>query len=928
MLYRDLQTQWELALDPAPCSCDTPPSEFPMTMSLPGTTAQQAIGRYYTGRADGFLTEKYPYEGQIWLRLRVTLSEEELCSAHCFLTLERTRMTRLFVNGKFIGSENSLCTPHVYDLSGKLTPETELILCIKNTDYPVPGGHMTSPDTQTNWIGVTGEVSLTFYQEIYISDLQAYPDAAKRRVTLRGILHGTDLIKGELVSYPHACRESSAPYHIPWPVILQADAEGRFFTHFTFPEHVPLWDEAEGRTVTVFLDLPNGEFGAVTFGLRDFRACGDHFELNGVPVMLRGKHDGMVFPIEGAAPTDTEAWLERFQLLRRWGINHMRFHTCCPPEAAFEAADRAGFFLEPELPFWGTLDAPGGEKYDKAQQDYLIREGLRICKAFANHPSFCMLSLGNELWGSPERLGEIIDTLRAADPRPLYTQGSNNFQHMPLQIPQEDFWTGVRTGKGRLIRGSFATCDAPIGRLQTHAPSTSWDYEEYLAHGTSAQDAAAETGETEIEIQYGTGVKKVRAARTDILYPTVPVVSHEVGQYNVYPDFGEITGYTGVVEARNFEIFRERLEAAGMGDQAEEFFRCSGYLARDCYKAEIEAAMRTPSLAGFQLLDLQDFPGQGTALVGMLNARMENKGLISETDWRAFCGDLVPLALFDSFVLTAGADFTFRCAVRNSRPVLKVQPYRVTLHCGTRLLAEMTGEIPADTFGLNVLSGCTVRIPADYAGDAEIVFAIPGEEIVNRWALTVFPPVSPLPEPSVPVVTTLADAMPLLERGEAVLLLPETVKQAIPGFYCADFWNYHMFNMISRSMDKEPPVGTMGLCMDTAHPVVRAMYGKGYTTPQWYEPLTHADCAVLDAFPAGFRPIVQMIDNVERNHRLGLIFECAVGTGHLLVCTVRFHEKPDDPAMHALYTALVQYAQSKDFAPDTQIDPQMLMNLF
>ena len=219
----------------------------------------------------------------------------------------------------------------------------------------------------------------------------------------------------------------------------------------------------------------------------------------------------MAFPLTGAAPTDIDAWLDVLQRAKDWGLNHIRFHTCCPPEAAFDAADTLGIFMEPELPFWGTVDAPGGEKYDPEGQAYLIREGLRICRAFGNHPSFCMFSLGNELWGSKERLGEIIEILRAADPRPLYTQGSNNFQHMPLQLPQEDFWTGVRTGKGRLIRCSFADCDAPIGRMQTHAPAADWDYESYLAPQETDRAAECAGGTAEIEIQYGTGVRRVKA---------------------------------------------------------------------------------------------------------------------------------------------------------------------------------------------------------------------------------------------------------------------------------------------------------------------------------------------------------------------------------------------------------------------------------
>lgn len=919
---------WQLCLDPSPIQYTAPPAVFPLTMQLPGTTAQQQIGTYNTARETGFLTEKYPFEGQIWLRKTIRLPDEALKMPHCFLHLERTRMTRLWVNGRYIGSENSLCTPHIYDISGLLKPETEFVICIKNIEYPVAGGHMTSPDTQTNWIGITGNIQLQFHESVYLSDVQVYPDAAARQVTVKGILHGAQSVTAKLTAtqspYP-SC--GGASYHVPEQLTLHADENGVFTAKIPLPENVPLWSEYCPAITALFFELPNGERTYAEFGLRDFKACGDHFELNGVPTMLRGKHDGMIFPLTGAAPTDMDAWCRVMQQLREWGINHMRFHTCCPPEAAFAAADACGIFLEPELPFWGTVDAPDSEKYDAAAQEYLIREGLRICKAFGNHPSFCMFSLGNELWGSKDRLGAIIDTLRAADPRPLYTQGSNNFQHMPLQIPQEDFWTGVRTGKGRLIRGSFADCDAPLGRMQTHAPATDWDYEEYLVPQDKNAAVSAENGEQTIDIQYGTGVKRVTAEAQDApLYPTAPVVTHEIGQYNCFPDFDEIPRYTGVLEARNFEIFRERLEAAGMGAQAKEFFMSAGNFSRDCYKNEIEAAMRSPHIAGFQLLDLQDFTGQGTALVGMLNALLENKGFIEPDEWRGFCGDLVPLVRFESYVLEAGQIFSCRYAVRSSRPNLPRQPFRVTFSCGGKLFAESVGELPENETGVIDLGGGGFRIRPDCIGNAEIVFSLPESDIKNTWKLTVLPPVSPVPE--VRTVHSFTEAEPFLQQGERVLLLPDEITEKVEGFYCTDFWNYHMFKIISESVGRKVPVGTMGLCIDGTHPIARAMFSENYSTPQWYSAVMHSDCAVLDDAPAGYRPIVQTIDNVERCHRLGMIFETACGTGKLLVCTVRFADAPDDLSMNRLHHAIADYLQSDAFAPEEQLSPELLLRLF
>lgn len=915
---------WQLFMDAEPCVYSEPPAEYPLTMTLPGTTAQQKLGAENPVHETGFLTELYPFRGQLWLKKILHISETDLQAQRCLLYLERTRMTQLWINGQYAGSEQSLCTPHVYDISGLLTPETEIVLCIRNTGYPVPGGHMTSPDTQTNWIGVTGRMELQFSSGTQISDLRVYPDAAAHRIRVTGRMDPPEpqIAETRIMQNPYP-QCGGWHFTVPKGVLLAPDASGEFSAEILLPPDAPQWSEQAPVLLAVDFELPQGEIAFAEFGLRDFKACGDHFELNGKPVMLRGRHDAMTFPLTGAAPTSLEMWLRYFQCMQTWGINHIRFHTCCPPEAAFAAADLAGIFLEPELPFWGTVDAEGGEKYDAVGQAYLLREGRRICDAFGNHPSFVMLSLGNELWGSTERLGEMLDTLRAHDPRPLYTQGSNNFQFTPQELPQEDFWVGVRTGRHRLLRGSYADCDAPLGRIQMAAPSASWDYSAALQPAEADISAA----EAEITVQHGTGVAHVKAAAQQQFNPTKPVITHEIGQYNIYPDYRELPKYTGVLAPRNLGVFRERLVQAGMGEQAADFFRCSGKLARDCYKSELEAVMRTPQIAGFQLLDLQDFPGQGTALVGMLNAFLESKGLIEPAAWRAFCGDLVPLAIFDSYVQESGSIFHCRYAIRSSRPEIPAQPFRVTFTVGDSLLAETVGEIPASGAGLIDLGGGGFRIPEKCIGNAKLTFELPESDICNTWELTILPPAAPVTEEIV-TVRSFTEAEPHLQRGEAVLLIPAQITDKIRGFYCTDFWNYPMFRSISESMGRQVPVGTMGLCIDKTHPVARALFSDDYSTPQWYSIVTHADCAVLDDAPNGYRPAVQMIDNVERNHRLGLLFETAVGGGRLFVCTARLTECPEDPCMNRLHHAIAAYMQSDAFAPAETLSAGLLRKLF
>ncbi|WP_139903075.1 glycoside hydrolase family 2 TIM barrel-domain containing protein [Clostridium thermarum] len=271
---------------------------------------------------------------------------------------------------------------------------------------------------------------------------------------------------------------------------------------------------------------------------------------------MRGKHDGLIFPKTGFAPTTVEEWLKVLSISKSYGINHYRFHTCCPPETAFVAADILGIYMQPELPFWGTMTDESYENHNAVEQEYLIAEGLAMLKTYGNHPSFAMMSLGNELWGSKERMAEILRLYKSIDNRHLYTQGSNNFQFTPVILEEDDFFSGVRFSRNRLIRGSYAMCDAPLGHVQVCEPSTMKSYDENIVPTEIEIDKTSvkAAGET-IEIQFGTGTKKVEAISSDVgLIPKVPVVSHEIGQYQTYPNFDEISKYTGPLKAGSFYI--------------------------------------------------------------------------------------------------------------------------------------------------------------------------------------------------------------------------------------------------------------------------------------------------------------------------------------------------------------------------------------
>ena len=885
------QNIWAFGLSTQPLAHDCALSD---TITLPSTVSQMKKSPFNTDRTPANLTDPYFFEGYALYRTTVTLTPDENCDY--VLHLERTRTTQVWVNGIFFGTRNSLVGAHRYDITSALhAGENTIAILVDNVTCPVPGGHMTSKDTQTNWLGITGELTLQKLAKTRVENLRIAPDAAASSITVTGVVLGG---KAKLCA--------SVPGYEP----ISIEAEGDFSFTYALPG-ATLW--SEHTPVTYELTLTCGQdVVKTTFGLRSFSTNGRKLLLNDRRIFLRGKHDGLIFPLTGAAPTDKEGWLKVMHVARDHGINHYRFHTCCPPEAAFAAADELGIYTSPEIPFWGTIT----DEVTDAQA-YLLEEGRRILDSFGNHPSFMAMSLGNELWGSKERVNAILGEYRAYDPRHMYTQGSNNFQFTPVIMENEDYFVGVRFSRDRLFRGSYAMCDAPQGHIQTAAPNSSYDYDEMIVP-TNLTASAAASGK--VEIQFGEGVKVVDAdGGEEPLLPNKPVVSHEIGQYFMYPDYSEIDRYTGVLKARNLEIFLERMEKAGLLPLADDYFRASGRFAAECYKHELEAALRSCELSGFQILDLQDFSGQGTALVGVCNALMESKGVISPAEWRTFCNDVVIMGCLDRFVFRSGETVTMpvKLYAYSAQPVID-PVVTVTLGNDTYTL-RAKGSYQGGVFTLGSIS---MTMPAvESAAHAALILTC--GSVNNAYDLWLFADAAPAA-----CVTDWAEAKARLAKGEKVFFMPENISEerSIEGTYCTDFWNYPMFNSISLSMNRATPVGTLGLLIDETHPALAAFPTKKYSTAQWYDVVTDSRAVKLDGL--GLASIVRTMDNCERNHDLATIFEAKVGEGSLLCCTAHLDRKTDSPACSKLLESLAAYASSDTFAPAQSIPVEKLDELF
>lgn len=981
----DLSGIWEFKLDEDKLGLQEPVI-FDDTIQLPGSTSLAKKGKPNRARETYFLTEVHKFEGYAWYRkeVKLPLKKSELKGKHFYLTLERTRISYVWVDGEFAGVQDSLVAKHVYDLTGLVKSANPVItVMVSNVDYAIGGGHMTSQDTQTNWNGILGEISLEVCDEVRISHASAYCDYKNKTAVIGTTIESfakkdkkaqvtvsADLcrLKPSLFALDSDCSiwEEIATKHqadktdmellesyldikknaveaLEESVVL-SEGTNELELKLQLPSNAKKWDEEEPWLYRIKLSCGDS-YKYIWFGYREFKAVGDHFEINGRKTFLRGRHQGMLFPLSGFAPMNVTGWLKDFKIVKNWGLNHERCHTCTPPEAAFLAADLLGFYFQPELPFWGTWLGENDEKYNEAEaaQDFLTVEGFNILEEYAGHPSFVMMSMGNELWGNPEALNELMGSYKAVRPDILYTQGSNNFQWMPNIQPNDDFFSGVRFSIERQIRGSYAQCDAPLGHVQKGRPSTDWNYDAAINPVEAGKGKVASADGT-IEIQYGTGVKRVKLGEAaEELIPEIPVVSHEIGQYFMYPNYDEIREYKGVLQARNLEVFQERLDDVSLYHRDKWYFRSSGELAIACYKEELEAALRSEKLAGFQMLDLQDFTGQGTALVGPLNSLMQNKGHIEPAEWRNFCAGTVVLGEFASYVVNNGAKFDLGVKLAYySKKKIKAASVKVTLT--DRYDGEVAAEAEIETGkleknGLHNLGKITLVIPdkktpESYCLQLELV-SEEGVLAANSYTLWSYPKAKKNKIPKdVVVAHSMQELMNSVDEGKPILyyLAPEKNSRSMPAAYCADFWNYPMFKSISESMNKTLPVGTLGTLILRGHPALADFPCESYTTPQWFDIIERSRVTNLNGI--GLRSIVTVIDNCERNDNLGIVFEFEVMDGkkgpcHVVVCSSPLEDliaEGNAPAA-ALEKSILKYLASGSYLCEVRTNACALRRL-
>ncbi|OJU22693.1 MAG: glycoside hydrolase family 2 [Sphingobacteriales bacterium 41-5] len=890
--HLSLSGKWSVALDSLNVGIAQKwfeKNEGSMAVNLPGTLDDAGIGTSADTSGAEIkkdilykLTRKHSYIGAAWYYKEISIPANWR-NSQVLLSLERALWsTGLWVNGQFIASDESLSTPHNFDVSKYIkTGRNFIAMRIDNRrlyDISIKNlAHAYTDGTQIIWNGVIGKMQLTALNKLHVATVQTYSDIDKKSVELniaaRNMTAATVRanMKIEILSKNN---KVVAVKNIQ-PSLKPGDNELK--QNMSLGKTALLWDEFNPNLYTVKISLYNkttseGDNYITSFGLRKISTSGNKLLVNYLPVFLRGTLECNVFPLHGYPPMDKAGWAKVFRAAKDYGLNHLRFHSWCPPEAAFEVADSMGFYLQVELPFWQS-----NAGNDTAAKRFIESEAKRISTEYGNHPSFCLWSLGNELQGDFQWLNDLAARLKTFDHRHLYATTTFTFQneHGRWPEPQDDFFVTQYTKNG-WVRGQ--------GIFNTHAPDFRTDY--------------------------GDAVNGL----------PVPVITHEIGQYSVYPDLKEIPKYTGVLEPYNLKLIKEHLGRKDMLPLSDSFTLASGKFSVNLYKEEIERALKTGGISGFQLLDLHDFPGQGTAHIGILNAFWETKGLTTADEHRSYCAPVVPLLRFSKATYTNDERFSAGAEIANysGRDLKSIFPHWCVRDAKGNILFSGKLREQQLVIGLNKLSGPIAFDLKNFkqAVKLNIEVSLTGTQVKNNWNIWVYPKNVDADNKDVIYTRSVIEAITALEQGKKVLLNPDTSKiLGVEGRFTPVFWSPLHF-------PNQP--GTMGILCNPAHPALKNFPTDFYSDWQWWNLISSSKTMVIDDLPA-VTPIVRVIDNFNKNRKMANVLELRYGQGKLIVTSLNISDSLDTrPAARQLRYSLLQYMQSSNFLPTVAVNEAQL----
>ncbi|WP_167619362.1 discoidin domain-containing protein [Maribellus sediminis] len=855
---------------------------------VPSMKSKWTVGDDYQGKVDAlpffkpymvkdgefrhpfWLTPDRLYAGAAWYQRNVTIPADWK-GKNIVLELERVHWeSQVWIDDQPVGMRNGIGVSQIYNLSEYLTPgKHQISICVDNRIKDInigPDGHFLSDQTQSNWHGIIGKIALTATPAIGIEHINVDARDYENKIATVQFTVRNPTTKAVNVNISYSAATTfGKKYEAPKGSLKETVPAGEtkiVETEYDLGKDAPLWNEFDPAifTLKAKLETQNSiDEQSTTFGIRNIETNGRQMLVNGRKVFFRGTLDCAIFPQTGYPPMDKASWARIFRIVKEHGLNHVRYHSWTPPKAAFDAADEAGIYLQPELVMW--IGFGEGKPVDK----WIVEETNRMFEQYGNNPSFALFSIGNEDGNKGmQYMDETITGFKKADPRHLYLDNTSGYFSKQCDfnitsVGKYGWWT-----------------------MGSDLDNTDYDCNNKLSH------------------------------------VVIPEITHEDGQWSTWPNMSEAQKYTGSLHPRYYDIYTDLIKESGMWDRYDDYYMASGKVQLAFYKATVETALKSSELSGLQLLDLRDYTGQGFAPVGVLDPFWESKGYCTADDYRSICDQTVPLARFNSYVWNSDQTFESKVVVANYGPgdlnAQKVN-WKLTAHSG-KIIGEgsFTENIPTGT----VTQVGVIQLPLNTVAEATqatLELSLPDTRYKNQWPIWIYPSQTK-PEPKdILVVNRMEDAKVALEQGNSVLLnlLPNDIKCITKGSFTPIFWTRVMFMGAS--------IHTVGTFCQAEHPVFNEFPTENFSDWQWYDLVENSKPIIMTELPNNIQSMVEPIDDWNQPRRLSSLFEAKVGNGKLLVSSIDITNNLDKrPAARQLRQSVLSYMKSDKFNPEVPMD--------
>lgn len=865
---------------------------FSTPIVLPGSTDEAGIGNSYPisksilgcnrfpdypQNADfGMMTRKHKYIGKVWYQKEFTIKANQTGMFTLFLERVMWR-SKVWIDGNPVKKiVDYLSSPHKHFLGQLDKGKHTVTIMIDNSEiYPIGTlGHSYCPHMQTQWNGVVGEIGLQKTPVIHIDQLNVYPSYCKKEIRVLLNILNSQKEKGNFkLTFTVTDKQTGQKVYTNKQIIEPSDTINNY--SFTIPLPLPKpWDEFTPNLYKIDVLLNSGKITdrkTSTFGFRDLGIKDKHFTINNKKIIYRNSHEGMFFSNTGYPNMSVDYWKNIWLLYKKHGFNAVRFHSCCPPKAAFIAADEVGLYLQIEF-FWkdgwmGWKDLIG--EADKRLNQFVFSEVLEALKTYGNHPSMMLVSFGNELGGNFDWMGERIKEMKNIDTRHWYAAG------IAHNITVYDDYVEYG-GKNQALNNK----------------GTDWNYSD------SYNNRSAHNYDE-------------RFRRKNL-----PEFTHETGQYLVHPLWNEIEKYTGILAPLNLKYYKSIAQRNGIDTLDEKLQKASGQINKNLYKAEIEATLRTPESAGYSLLSMVDYPGQGEALVGWVNAFYENKNFITPEEFSMFGSHTVPLLRYKKYVWEDGEIFTGGVEISNfGKESLHSKKIFYNIKKEDKVIDSgylysnciEQGELTKVGFFNHTLHSGT------YGCKLDIELEIENTSYNNKWSIWVFPKrTNEVRLNNVIETNSLKTAIAKLKEGKKVLLLANNLGNKQNQIYSAFnpvFWSATWFTGQNTDVS--------GAYIRNKHPLLSLFPTEDVMNWQWEDICEDSRGFILNDFPKDYYPIVQPVNDFHHGNKLGTIFELKTREGgKLVVCGYNLTNTLDKRiAARQLRETILSYMNSENFKP-------------